>query len=152
VNLLEIFVRQADRAIWYKKQMATTHEADSVVWSEWQSLGGKMSSGPSVVINNDGLIEVYSRGMNYEIFVKRQMDHDSPEYHLWESLGTTQSASTPFTLLHPDGSLHVFFRGTDKQMYHKTKKPVSRDTYEWSDWSVLGNANGQESSFQLFTC
>merc|ERR1712110_489722 len=108
VNLLEIFVRQADRAIWYKKQMATTHEADSVVWSEWQSLGGKMSSGPSVVTNADGMLEVYSRGMNREIFVKRQRDHDSPEYYLWESLGG-DSASTPTTVLHPDGSIHVLY-------------------------------------------
>jgi len=151
VNLLEIFVRQADRAIWYKKQMATTHEADSVVWSEWQSLGGKMSSGPSVVTNADGLLEVFSRGMNREIFVKRQMDHDSPEYYLWETLGG-DSASTPTTLLHPDGSVHVLFRGSDKQIYHNVKQSVSRGVYEWSGWNVLGNDNNLAASFQTYQC
>jgi len=151
VNLLEIFVRQADRAIWYKKQVATTHEADSVGWSEWQSLGGKMSSGPSVVVNHDGLIEVFSRGMNREIFVKRQMDHDSPEFFLWESLGG-DSASTPTTLIHPDHSLHLFYRGSDKKIYHKQKKSVSQGTYEWSEWSALGNDNALDASFQLYTC
>jgi hypothetical protein len=151
VNLLEIFVRQADRAIWYKKQVATTHEADSVTWSEWQSLGGKMSSGPSVVLNNDGLLEVYSRGMNREIFVKRQMDHESAEYYLWESLGG-DSASTPHTLLHPDGSIHVFYRGVDKKVYHRTKKSMGRGPGEWSDWAALDNDNGLESAFQLYYC
>jgi hypothetical protein len=151
VNLLEIFVRQADRAIWYKKQVATTHEADSVTWSEWQSLGGKMSSGPAVVVNHDGLVEVFSRGMNREIFVKRQMDHDSPEFFLWESLGG-DSASTPTTLLHPDHSLHLFFRGSDKRIYHKIKRSVTPSTFEWSEWSALGNDNNLDASFQLYPC
>jgi len=151
VNLLEIFVRQADRAIWYKKQVATTHEADSVVWSEWQSLGGKMSSGPSVVCNNEGLLEIFSRGMNREIFVKRQVDHDSPEYNLWESLGG-DSASTPTTLVHPDGSVHIFYRGSDQKIYHKAKKSLGRGTYQYSDWVSMDNANGLESSFQLYYC
>lgn len=148
VNLLEIFVRQADRAIWYKKQMATTHEADSVTWSEWQSLGGKMSSGPSVVINNDGLLEVYARGMNREIFLKRQQDHDSPEFYLWESLGG-DSASTPFTLLHPDGSVHVFVRSSDKGIQHAVKRT---GTNGFSQWSDLGNDNGAPAQFQLYYC
>lgn len=89
--------------------------------------------------------------MNREVFVKRQMDHDSPEYYLWESLGG-DSASTPTTLVSPDGSLHIFYRGSDKQIYHKVKKPVSKDTYEWSEWSLLGNSDNLESSFQLYSC
>jgi len=151
VNLLEIFVRQADRAIWYKKQMATTHDTDSVTWSEWQSLGGKMSSGPSVVINHDGLLEVYSRGMNREIFVKRQATHDSPEYKLWESLGG-DSASTPTTILHPNGNVHVFYRGSDKKVYHKAKVLNGPSQFTWSEWASLENDNGVESAFQLYYC
>jgi hypothetical protein len=151
VNLLEIFVRQADRAIWYKKQVATTHETNSVSWSEWQSLGGKMSSGPAVVVNHEGLIEVFSRGMNREIFMKRQMDHDSPEFYLWESLGG-DSASTPTTLLHPDNSLHLFYRGSDKKIYHKIKKSISSSTFEWTEWFTLGNDNSLDASFQLYAC
>jgi len=151
VNLLEIFVRQADRAIWYKKQVATTQETTSVGWSEWQSLGGKMSSGPAAVVDHDGLIEIYSRGMNREIFVKRQMDHDSPEFFLWESLGG-DSASTPTTLLHPDQSLHLFYRGSDKKIYHKIKTSSAPGTYQWSTWSALGNDNSLDASFQTYTC
>jgi len=152
VNLLEIFVRQADRAIWYKKQTAITHEADSVAWSDWQSLGGKMASGPSVVINNDGLLEVYARGINREIFVKRQQEHDSPQFiSEWESLGG-DSASTPTTLLHPDGSLHVFYRGSDKKIYQKAKTSVAKGIYQWSEWSALGNTNTREPMFQLYQC
>merc|ERR1712150_7375 len=111
-----------------------------------QSLGGKMSSGPSVVINNDGLVEVYARGMNREVFVKRQRDHDSPEYFLWESLGG-DSSSTPTTLLHPDGSLHVFYRGSDKMIYHKAKKTSSSGGLEWSEWTALSNNNNLDASF-----
>jgi len=134
-----------------KKQVATTHETDSVGWSEWQSLGGKMSSGPAVVVNQDGLLEVFSRGMNREIFVKRQMDHDSPEFFLWESLGG-DSASTPTTLLHPDHSLHLFYRGSDKKIYHKQKTSTSPGTFQWSDWTALVNDNSLDASFQTYTC
>jgi len=149
VNLLDIFVRQADRAIWFKKQIAVTHEADSVTWTEWSSLGGKMSSGPSVVVNNDGLLEVFSRGMNREIFVKRQIDHDTDDFFVWESLGG-DSASTPFTLLHPDGSLHLFHRGTNGKVHHKVKKPISHVSYEWSDWQILDVDS--TTTFQLYPC
>jgi len=149
VNLLEVFVRQADRSIWYKKQVAVTHEADSVTWTDWQSLGGKMSSGPSVIINNDGLIEVFSRGMNRQIFVKRQIDHDSSDFFVWETLGG-DSASTPFTLLSPDGSLHLFLRGTNGKIHHIVKTPVSSTTYEWSNWQILDN--NSTISFQLYPC
>jgi len=149
VNLLEIFVRQADRSIWYKKQIAITHEADSVTWTEWQSLGGKMSSGPSVIVNNDGLLEVFSRGMNREIFVKRQIDHDSSDFFVWESLAG-DSASTPFTLLQTDGSLHLFYRGTNEKIHHKVKVPISHTSYEWSDWQILDADTN--ASFQLYPC
>jgi hypothetical protein len=150
VNLLEIFVRQADRAIWYKKQTATTHQADSVTWSEWQSLGGKMSSGPSVIINSDGLLEVYARGMNREIFVKSQQNHDSPEYNLWQSVGG-DSASTPHTLIHPDGSVHLFVRGSDKSIQHAVRRPGTTAT-SYSGWAKLDNDNGLSSEFQLYYC
>jgi hypothetical protein len=150
VNLLEIFVRQADKAIWFKKQVATTHEADSVAWSEWQSLGGTMSSGPSVVVNNDGLLEIFARGVNREIWVKRQIDHDSPDFFVWETLGG-ESASTPTTILHPDGSLHLLYRGTDKKVHHKIKKNISPNTYEWSEWVIIDN-DSNASGFQLYPC
>jgi len=149
VNLLEIFVRQADRAIWFKKQAAITHEADSVTWTDWQSLGGKMSSGPSVIINNDGLLEVFSRGMNREIFVKRQIDHDTSDFFVWESLGG-DSASTPFSLLHPDGSLHIFHRGSNGKIHHKVKKPISHTEYSWSDWEIFDADS--TVSFNLYPC
>lgn len=152
VNLLEIFVRQADRAIWYKRQMATTHDADSVTWSEWQSLGGKMSSGPAVVVDADGLLNVFARGMNREIFVKKQQHHDSPEYFLWESIGG-DSASTPTTLLMPNGSIQVFYRGSDKMIYSKTYKREIGGTYKWSEWALLQNEdNPTVTQFQMFAC
>jgi len=151
VNLLEIFVRQADRAIWYKKQLSTTtRETDGVMWSEWQSIGGKMSSGPSVIINNDGLIEVYARGMNREIFVKRQMHHDSPEYYVWETIGG-DSSSNPVALIHPDHSVHVFFRAPNKKISHRVKQFFSSDQAVWVDWETLENP-GESLGFQLFSC
>jgi hypothetical protein len=150
VNLLEVFVRQADRAIWYKKQLATTHGVEGVTWSEWQSLGGKMASGPTVVSNREGLIEVFSRGMNSEVFVKRQRVQNSPEYDLWESLGG-DSASTPTAITQPNGSVHLFFRGNDKRIYHKTKSAID-STYTWSEWALLENDNGVEASFQMYHC
>jgi len=149
VNLLEVFVRQADRAIWYKRQVAITHEADSVTWTDWETLGGKMSSGPSVIVDYDGLLEVFVRGMNREIFTKRQIDHDTNDFFVWESLGG-DSASTPFTLLTPAGSLHIFLRGSNEKIHHKIKTPISPGAYEWSEWQIL-DANSTVS-FQLYPC
>jgi len=107
-----------------------------------------MSSGPSVIINNDGLLEVYARGMNREIFVKRQQDHDSPEYNLWESLGG-DSASTPTTLMHPDGTIHVFVRSSDKGIQHTVRRSGANS---FSEWAPLSNDNGLSSQFQLYYC
>jgi hypothetical protein len=146
VNLLEIFVRQADKAIWHKKQLATTTQPYSVQWSDWQSLGGKHSSGPSVILSGEGLLEVFSRGQDKSIFWKRQKAHDSPEWTNWETLGG-ESSTGPAAFMNPEGRLELFIRGTDKAVWHKwrTTGPAGKNV-SWSDWVSLGG------TFRNFPC
>jgi len=151
LNLLEVYVRQADRAIWYKRQLATTNETDHVVWSEWQSIGGKMASGPIVVVDRDGFIEVFARGMNSEIFVKSQKVHDSPQYLLWSSLGG-ESASSPTAIVQGSGAIHLFYRGMDQRIYYRAKTAIGQP-YGWSgNWTLLQNNNDVDATFQLYPC
>ena len=39
-NLLEVYARHDDGAIWFKKQHATDSTPYEVAWSDWHSLGG----------------------------------------------------------------------------------------------------------------
>lgn len=135
VNLLEVFVRQADKAIWHKKQLATTTQPTSVQWSDWQSLGGKFSSGPSTVLTGEGMLEVFGRGQDKSIFWKRQKAHDSPEWTNWESVGG-ESSVTPTATLSATGRLELFIRGTDASIWHKFRSTGKNVT--WSDWMSLG--------------
>merc|ERR1712226_1829963 len=73
VNLLEIFVRASDKAFWHRCQVASLPSYEREVdWNEWQSLGGVFSSGPSSVLNGDGLIETYGRGADKAVWRKNQ--------------------------------------------------------------------------------
>merc|ERR1711939_288870 len=136
VNLLEVFVRQADKAIWHKKQMATTTQPYSVQWSDWQSLGGKFSSGPTVSMSGEGLLEVFSRGQDKSVFWKRQKAHDSPEWTNWGTIGG-ESSVTPTSFINPEGRLELFIRGTDASIWHKWRTTTGKNV-TWSDWVSLG--------------
>merc|ERR1712199_32293 len=97
VNLLEIFVRASDKAFWHRCQVASLPSFEREVdWNEWQSLGGVFSSGPSAVLNGDGLIETYGRGADKAVWRKNQFLVDGiPKWTNWVSLrGITSAGPT----------------------------------------------------------
>lgn len=169
VNLLSVWTRQADGAVWYAKQ---TPESGSqkVEWTRWESLGGKMQAGPAVVVDGHNLVNVFTRGEDHSIYVKLQVrvpaGHESTEWHRWESLGGNWSSTSPSVLLHPDGSLHVYFRGSDQQIYRKSKLAVPRSDdaadgstnalpdFQWEkDWTIMTNEKGYiKTFFRPFKC
>ena len=97
-GLLETFGRGADKAIWHKKQVPTAHDpleahthaptrtdttlthtthaqvvADGMLtWSAWNSLRGITSTGPGVRVRPDGMVDMFARGVDKQIWYKGQ--------------------------------------------------------------------------------
>ena len=82
-NLLEVYARHDDGAIWFKKQHATDSTPYEVAWSDWHSLGGpgeaggSFSSGPSSAHSPtcEGVVDLFARASSGAIHHKRQSTH-----------------------------------------------------------------------------
>jgi hypothetical protein len=144
-NLLEVYARHDDGAIWFKKQHATDTTPYEVLWSDWHSLGGPgeagggFGSGPSVAHSPvcDGVVELFARASSGAIHHKRQSTHGSSQWSLWTSLGG-KAASTPASLYTSGGELHAFFLGTDGQVYHTMRDATCAK--QLSSWNATANA------------
>jgi hypothetical protein len=64
---LEVFARGTDKALWHG-----WHTSPANGWSGWYSLGGMLTSNPTVARNPDGRLEVFVRGTNGAL------------YHMWQ--------------------------------------------------------------------
>ena len=96
-------------------------------WSNWQSLGGVLTSDPATVSWGDGRIDVFVRGSDNALWHKWFNDTWSG----WESLGGVLS-SGPDVSSWASGRLDVFVRGTDNALWHKWFNGT------WSGWESLG--------------
>lgn len=137
VNLLEIFVRASDKAFWHRGQVASLPNAEREVdWNEWQSLGGVFSSGPSSVINGEGLIETFGRGADKAIWRKTQYLSDGEtKWSNWVSLRGITSTG-PAVRVRGDGMLDVYVRGVDKQIWSKGQN-LQGNTTEFGVWKSM---------------
>eukprot|EP00298_Acanthocystis_sp_HF-20_P016428 c21479_g1_i1.p1 GENE.c21479_g1_i1~~c21479_g1_i1.p1 ORF type:complete len:388 (-),score=194.03 c21479_g1_i1:39-1202(-) len=137
VNLLEIFARASDKAIWHRCQVASLPSNEREVdWNEWQSLGGVFSSGPSAVVNGDGLIDVFGRGADKAIWRKSQsLVNGVPKWNSWVSLHGITSTG-PVVRVRSDGLVDVYTRGVDKQIWSKGQALTGNST-EFGTWKSL---------------
>lgn len=96
-------------------------------WSEWEPLGGALTSGPDVASWAEGRLDVFVRGTDNQLWHRVYEGFWSE----WEPLGGGLS-SDPSAVSWSFGRLDVFVRGTDYQLWHKF--------YEggWSSWAPLG--------------
>ena len=156
-NFLNLYVRGSDRAIWRKFEQANvtadpTGRRLGVRWSNWESLGGAMSSGVSVASTPDGLSEVFARGPDRALWHKRQSFHAGradPSWSKWTSLsGTLSSAPEVVQVPTLQGELHVFSRGLDGGVWHKAQLGGAQPngSVEWNQWRSLGGET------RLFSC
>ena len=99
----------------------TEHDAS------WESLGGRLSSGPSAASWSEGRLDVFSRDVDNSLAHKWYENGWSD----WESLGGVLE-SDPAAVSWDTGRVDVVTRGTDNALWHKW--------YEngWSDWESLG--------------
>lgn len=156
-NFLNLYVRGSDRAVWRKFEQANvtadrTGRGLGVRWSNWESLGGAMSSGVSVASTPDGLSEVFARGPDRGLWHKRQSfraGSADPSWGKWTSLsGTLSSAPEVVQVPTLQGELHVFSRGLDGGVWHKAQVGGAQPngSVEWNQWRSLGGAT------RLFNC
>lgn len=123
-----------------------------VRWSNWESLGGVMSSGVAVATTPDGLSEIFARGPDRGLWHKRQayeVGSAEPSWGDWASLSGTLSSAPEVTqvpALH--GELHIFSRGVDGGLWHKRQvgRPHPNGSIDWTLWRSLGGAT------RLFSC
>eukprot|EP00299_Pterocystis_sp_00344_P012528 c6026_g1_i1.p1 GENE.c6026_g1_i1~~c6026_g1_i1.p1 ORF type:complete len:387 (-),score=74.40 c6026_g1_i1:34-1194(-) len=145
VNLLEIFVRASDKAYWHRSQVASLPPGEHAVsWNEWQSLGGVFSSGPSAVVNGEGLVEAFGRGADKAVWRKSQYLVDGvPKWSNWASL-TGITSTGPAVRVRGDGLVDVYVRGVDKQIWLKSqsffKNSTKFENWRSMDGSVLAEA------------
>src|SRR5918998_877771 len=101
--------------------------AQQVGGSDWESLGGVLTSDPDAVSWVFGRIDVFARGTDRALWHKWYDGGWSD----WESLGGVLT-SAPGVASWSFGRLDVFVRGTDRALWHKW--------YDggWSDWESLG--------------
>jgi hypothetical protein len=137
VNLLEVVVRGSDKSFWVKAQVS--NHVDTVAWSKWGTLGGVFASGPAVIMNHDGLVDVFGRGVDKHVYGKHQyMTEDGTAWTNWVDYGGV-TTTAPDVARRPDGGLLLFARTSNKEISVKYQvQNVTDFSFAWSDWMSLG--------------
>jgi len=137
VNLLEVFVRGSDKGFWVKAQVS--NHVDTVAWSKWGSIGGVFASGPAVVMNHDGMVDVFGRGVDKRVYGKHQyMTEDGTAWTNWVDYGGF-TTTAPELARRPDGTLLLFARNPNKEISVKYQvQNVTDFSVAWQDWVSLG--------------
>jgi len=153
VNLLQVFVRASDKAYWHRSQIASLPNADRELdWNDWQSLGGVFASGPSAVINGEGLLETYGRGVDKAIWRKTQIVSDGTlGWTKWSSLRGITSSGPTARVRSSDGLIDIFVRGVDKQIWEKSQVQTSNGNDTTLDFGVWTSHPGAVLS-EAFMC
>ncbi|MFF7872171.1 hypothetical protein ACFZCT_37885, partial [Streptomyces qaidamensis] len=118
---IDVFARGMDSAVWHKWFDGN--------WSGWESLGGTVSSAPTVSSWSSGRLDLFARGMDSAVWHK----WFDGGWSGWESLGGTVS-SAPAAVSWGNGRIDVFARGMDSAVWHKWFDG------NWSGWESLGGA------------
>lgn len=85
-----------------------------MAWSDWENLGGIITSSPAAVSWDDDRIDVFAAGTNNHLYHKWYDEGWSD----WEDLGGVIMGA-PSVASWDEGRLDVFVRGTDNALYHK---------------------------------
>eukprot|EP00299_Pterocystis_sp_00344_P011250 c5210_g1_i1.p1 GENE.c5210_g1_i1~~c5210_g1_i1.p1 ORF type:complete len:401 (+),score=93.06 c5210_g1_i1:1-1203(+) len=140
VNLLEIVVRGSDKSFWVKAQASNHH--DTVAWSKWGNLGGVFASGPATLVNADGLVDVFGRGVDKRVYGKHQyMTEEGTAWTAWTDYGGV-TTTAPEVARRPDGTIVLISRNPNKAIDIKYQIQNTTDfSLAWSDWVSLGGVS-----------
>jgi GH25 family lysozyme M1 (1,4-beta-N-acetylmuramidase) len=125
---LEAFGRGVDEALWHAWQ-----KTPGGAWSDWSTLGGKLSGDPQVVQDEDGRLEAF--GVEADGSVEHIWQTTvGGSWSEWKSLGGSV-ASALAVAQNADGRVEVF--GLDKDGAVTTVFQNAPNG-SWSDWFDLG--------------
>ena len=96
--------------------------------TEWESLGGGLTSAPAICSWGPTHLEVFARGDDQALWHRRFLDGAWGE---WESLGGVLT-SPPAAVSWGAGRVDVFVRGTDDALWHRWFDG------QWRGWESLG--------------
>jgi subtilisin family serine protease len=102
-------------------------------WLNWESLGGQLTSAPSVSSWGAGRLDVFAKGVNNDLQHK-WFDASQGKWSGWESLGG-QLTSAPAVSSWGAGRIDVFTRGANNDLRHKW---FDANQGGWSGWESLG--------------
>ena len=109
-------------------------------WTNHTSLGGGLTSDPTVGINSDGRLEIFIKGTDNALHHIWQTT-PSGAWSAWTSLGGgLTSGAAP--ALNANGRLSAIVRGLDNQLYYNVQS--SAGSSSWSGFFPIG---GNASSF-----
>lgn len=97
-------------------------------WSDWELLGGFLTSDPAAVAWSPGRIDVFAKGIDAALWHKW---YDNGRWYEWESLGGILTSAPAVSSWSP-GRLDVFARGISGDLVHKWWQGG------WSRWESLG--------------
>jgi len=131
--------REWQRVDALKTTTDSVHEM-KYVWRGWENLGGVWTSKPSVVINHEGLLSVFVRGVDRSLYYASQ--ETSNEHGLvwsdWIWLrGNFASAPKVSSVTTADGMTVLTARGMDKSYYQK-KQVNDAEGVQWGKWEPVG--------------
>merc|ERR1712167_524082 len=105
---------------WIKGQQAT-HQS-GVSWGEWKSLKGILTSGPSVITNEEGTLDVFGRGPDRHVWMKHQyLTKAGLQWTPWQDMGGISTA-TPSVAIGADNMLNLFFRGPERAIWTRRQQ------------------------------
>lgn len=127
-GLAQIFARGGDNNLY------TSTQAANGTWSAWTNLSGLIFSDPTAVLNANGRITVFAIGGDHSIWYRLQ--NNDGTFAWWTRLGTPLYASAIEVAQNADGTVAVFTRGTDSNLYMQVQTDPS-DPSQWSSWTNL---------------
>jgi hypothetical protein len=98
-------------------------------WSDWEDLGGILTSAPAASSWGRNRLDVFGRGTNNALW---HIYWNGSRWSVWEDLGGSLTSS-PAAVSWGPNRIDVFGRGTNNALWHKWW-----DGSRWSQWEDLG--------------
>jgi hypothetical protein len=122
-NILDLSVRGTDNAIHHRLFQP------GAGWSPWGSLGGALTSAPALNSQDPGVLNVFSRGTNGQLY---QRAWNGSAWSDWMALGGALTGAPTIVSRHQN-QLDLFVRGTNRSLYQRWWT----GSQGWSDWIQL---------------
>eukprot|EP00298_Acanthocystis_sp_HF-20_P010722 c19008_g2_i1.p1 GENE.c19008_g2_i1~~c19008_g2_i1.p1 ORF type:complete len:388 (-),score=138.13 c19008_g2_i1:114-1277(-) len=143
-----VFAVAQDQTLLYKFQYENS-TTSTTQWSGWHTLGGSLTSLPSVVLDNEGLMHIFARGPDHSLWYKGQTGRNVPRsvrWSDWISLGGVLASGPRVpSFLNSANLLEVTVRAKDKSFWQKYQVTdtgmcanCTVNGISWSEWQCLG--------------